>query len=45
MPTDWLKQGKQFDMQIYTDKNHSILGKQTRRHLYQRMVDFLLQNL
>lgn len=37
--------GKQFDMQIYTDKNHSILGKQTRRHLYQRMVDFLLQNL
>lgn len=37
--------GKQFDMQMYTDKNHSILGKQTRRHLYTRMTDFLLNNL
>ena len=37
--------GKQFEMQIYTDKNHSILGKQARRHLYQRMFDFLETNL
>lgn len=37
--------GKQFEMQIYTDKNHSITGKQTRRHLYTRMVDFLERNL
>jgi dipeptidyl-peptidase-4 len=37
--------GKQFDMQIYTDKNHSILGKQTRRHLYTRMSEFLFNNL
>jgi len=36
---------KQFEMQIYTDKNHSILGKQTRRHLYTRMSDFLIKNL
>jgi dipeptidyl-peptidase-4 len=36
---------KQFDMQLYTDKNHSILGKQTRRHLYTRMCDFLSKNL
>lgn len=36
---------KQFDMQLYTDKNHSILGKQTRRHLYTRMTDFLMTNL
>ena len=36
---------KQFEMQLYTDKNHSILGKQTRRHLYTRMTDFLLKNL
>ena len=36
---------KQFEMQIYTDKNHSILGKQTRRHLYTRMVSFLQKNL
>lgn len=37
--------GKQFEMQLYTDKNHSILGKETRRHLYTRMTDFLLKNL
>lgn len=36
---------KQFEMQIYTDKNHSITGDQTRRHLYTRMVDFLERNL
>jgi len=36
---------KQFEMQLYTDKNHSILGKQTRRHLYTRMSDFLIKNL
>jgi len=36
---------KQFEMQLYTDKNHSILGEQTRRHLYKRMSDFLLKNL
>lgn len=36
---------KQFEMQIYTDKNHSILGRQTRRHLYTRMSDFLFKNL
>jgi dipeptidyl-peptidase-4 len=36
---------KQFEMQLYTDKNHSILGKQTRRHLYTRMSEFLFKNL
>jgi dipeptidyl-peptidase-4 len=36
---------KQFEMQLYTDKNHSILGQQTRRHLYTRMSDFLFKNL
>jgi len=36
---------KQFEMQFYTDKNHSILGKQTRRHLYTRMSEFLFKNL
>lgn len=36
---------KQFEMQIYPDKNHSILGKQTRRHLYTRMSEFLFNNL
>jgi len=37
--------GLQFQMQIYPDKNHSILGTQTRRHLYRRMCDFLKENL
>ncbi|MDR1763871.1 MAG: S9 family peptidase [Dysgonamonadaceae bacterium] len=37
--------GKQFDMQIYPDKNHSILGRETRRHLYTRVIDFLEENL
>ena len=36
---------KQFEMQLYTDKNHSILGNQTRRHLYTRMSEFLFKNL
>jgi len=36
---------KQFEMHIYTDKNHSILGKQSRRHLYTRMSEFLFNNL
>jgi len=36
---------KQFEMQFYTDKNHSILGKQTRRHLYTRMSEFLFRSL
>lgn len=36
---------KQFEMQIYTDKDHSILGRQTRKHLYTRMTEFLFNNL
>ena len=37
--------GKQFDTQIYPDKNHSILGANTRLHLYNRIIDFLNKNL
>jgi len=37
--------GKQFDTQIYPDKNHSILGTNTRLHLYNRIIDFLNINL
>lgn len=36
---------KQFEMQIYTDKNHSITGRQTQHHLYTRMTEFLFKNL
>ena len=36
---------KQFEMQFYPNKNHSIYGGYTRIHLYKRMTDFLLLNL
>ena len=37
--------GKQFDMQIYTNRNHFLKGGNTRTHLYERFVRFLNQNL
>ncbi len=37
--------GKQFEMQIYPNKNHSILGAKTRYHLYTRIANFLNTNL
>jgi dipeptidyl-peptidase-4 len=37
--------GKQFDMQVYRDRNHGISGGNTRLHLYTRMTDFLFENL
>lgn len=36
---------KQFQMQIYMDKNHGISGGNTRYHLYTLMSDFLSKNL
>ena len=36
-----LKAGKQAELYLYSDKNHSILGKETRRHLYKKKFDFL----
>jgi len=37
--------GIQFDMMLYPNKNHSILGNDTRLHLYTKMSQFLLRNL
>lgn len=31
---------KQFDMQIYTNRNHGIFGGNTRQHLFRRMIDY-----
>ncbi len=39
------KANKHADLYLYTDKNHSILGKETRRHLYRMKFDFLEKNL
>lgn len=36
---------KQFEMQIYTDRNHSIYGRNARPHLYKRFIRFFLQHL
>jgi dipeptidyl-peptidase-4 len=36
---------KQFEMQFYPNKNHSIYGGYTRFHLFTRMTDFILENL
>ncbi len=40
-----VQEGTQFDMAIYTNRNHSIYGGITRLHLYQKMTDFLNTNL
>jgi dipeptidyl-peptidase-4 len=40
-----VKANKQFEMQIYPNKNHSIYGGKTRLHLYTRMTNFLLRCL
>lgn len=37
--------GKQFDMQIYTNRNHGIYGGNTRYHLFTRLTDFFMNNL
>jgi dipeptidyl-peptidase-4 len=37
--------GKQFEMQIYTNRNHGIYGGNTRLHLYNRFMKFLKENL
>ena len=39
------KADKQAELYLYTDKNHSILGKETRRHLYKMKFNFLEKNL
>ncbi|MDD5362110.1 MAG: S9 family peptidase [Ignavibacteria bacterium] len=40
-----VKANKQFEMQVYPNKNHNIAGGNTRYHLYKRMTEFILNNL
>ncbi|MBQ3576687.1 MAG: prolyl oligopeptidase family serine peptidase, partial [Coprobacter sp.] len=42
--TALINAGKQFDMQLYPDCNHSILGYENRLHLYTRICDFIKRN-
>lgn len=36
---------KQFELFIYPDKNHGIYGGNTRYHLYEKMTNFIEENL
>lgn len=40
-----VQNNKQFEMQLYTNRNHGIYGGNTRLHLYTRMSLFLIKNL
>jgi dipeptidyl-peptidase-4 len=37
--------GKQFELMLYPNKNHSIQGAETQKHLYEMMTNFFLRNL
>jgi dipeptidyl-peptidase-4 len=43
--SELVKTNKQFEMQIYPNKNHNISGGTTRYHLFKRMTEFILNNL
>jgi dipeptidyl-peptidase-4 len=40
-----IQNNKQFEMQFYPDRDHSIRGGSTRYHLYKRITDFILRKL
>ncbi len=40
-----VQKGYQFDMHVYTNRNHSIFGGNTRHHLMTRMEEFLDKNM
>ncbi len=40
-----IEAGKQFDLQVYPDKNHSLPGVSTQYHLYTKMTNYILENL
>jgi dipeptidyl-peptidase 4 len=37
--------GIQFDMQLYTNRNHSIYGGNTRMHLYTKIINYFKEHL
>lgn len=40
-----IQANKQFDWAIYPDKNHGIYGGNTRIHLFNKMTNYLNENL
>ncbi len=45
MVEELVQSDKQFDMQLYPNKNHGIYGGNTTMHLFKRMTDFIYENL
>jgi dipeptidyl-peptidase-4 len=45
MAAKLINEGKQFDMMIYPDKNHSIYGGLTRLQLYTKKLNYIFDNL
>jgi dipeptidyl-peptidase-4 len=42
---DFQQKGKQFDLMLYPNKNHSIKGRETQYHLYSKIMNYFLDNL
>ena len=40
-----IRSNKQFDTYFYPNRNHGIFGGTTRLHLYNKMTDFIYENL
>ncbi|MFA5010731.1 MAG: S9 family peptidase [Ignavibacteria bacterium] len=40
-----IKANKQFEMQIYPNRNHNIGGENARYHLFKRITEYLIRNL
>lgn len=40
-----IQSNKDFEFMVYPDKNHGIYGGNTRRHLFNKMTNFILKNL
>ncbi len=45
MASKLIQANKPFDMVIYPDKNHGIYGGNTRNHLFNKMTQFITENL
>jgi dipeptidyl-peptidase-4 len=45
MTEKMVQEGVQFDMAIYTNRNHGIYGGNTSTHLYTKLTNFLKENL
>jgi dipeptidyl-peptidase-4 len=45
MVSEMVRKNKQFDLFIYPNKNHGIYGGNTRLHLFNKMLNYTLENL